>query len=130
MIRERIISRMHDLRQTQTSVSKGTGIEYTAINTFLNNKKGMWFDRVQQMLDYVGLTAEGTVSSSEAQGIQHAAWVEIRCRKLGIASVAKQAGMSYGTLNGFINNKGGMSIDKVERLMEVLGIELKAMEKS
>lgn len=127
MIREKLITRMHDMRQTQISVSKGTGIEYTAINTFLNNRKGMWFERVQQMLDFVGLTAEGTVPVNEKQGIQRAAWVEIRCRKLGIAAVAKQAGVSYGTLNGFINNKGGMSIDKVEKLMDVLGIELRPL---
>lgn len=125
MIRERIVARMHDIKQTQTSVSKGTGIEYTAINTFLNNRKGMWFGRVQQMLDFIGLTAEGEIAAESHQGIQRAAWVEIRCRKLGVASVAKETGVSYGTLNGFINNKGGMSIEKVERLMEVLNIELK-----
>lgn len=124
MIREQIISRMHDSKLTQVSLSKATGIEYTAINTFLNNRKGMWFGRVQMMLDHVGLSAEGSVPSKEIQGIQKAIWLEMRCRNLNAASIAKDAGMSYGTLNGFINNKVGMSIGKVERLMDLLGISL------
>lgn len=124
MIREQIISRMHDNKLTQVSLSKETGIEYTAINTFLNNKKGMWFGRVQKMLDHVGLSAEGSVPSKGLQGIQKAVWLELRCRNLNATSIAKDAGMSYGTLNGFINNKVGMSIGKVERLMTILGIDL------
>lgn len=126
MLRERIISRMHETHQTQRSLSRGTGIEYTAINTFLNGHKGMWFYRIQQILDYLNLSAEGSVPSPERKGIQHTIWVELRCRKLKVKDIADRLDVSYGSLNSFVTNKGGMSVYKVEQLMNMLGIELRA----
>ena len=124
MIRESIIRRMRETRKSQRKVSDETGIEYTAVNTFLNNRKGMWFYRVQKILDYVGLSAEGTIPSASSQTIQTAAWMEMRVRKISVQDMATELGVSYNTLNGFTCGKSGMSIDKVEELMERLDIRL------
>lgn len=126
MIQEIIISRAHDIRKSQRAICEETGIEYTALNTYLNKKKGMWFVRVQKVLDNLGLSAVGSVESSTPMTIQKAAWLEIRCRKLGIRQIADDIGVSYGMLNNFVNGNGGMHLDKVERLIDRLDIKIVA----
>lgn len=124
MIRENISLRMYDLNMTQRTLSKTTGIEYTAINTYLNGHKGMWFERVQSILDEVGLSAEGTYKSDTPLSIQKSCWMEIKKKNINVRETAKTLNIGYCTLTNFLHGRIGMSIDKVERLMSFLGIKL------
>jgi len=124
VIQEEIQRRMRETRRSQRSVSIDTGIEYSALNTFLNNRKGMWFGRVQSVLTCVGLYAVGSVQKEEPMTIQQAALLEIRHRRLNIGSIAKDIDVSYSLLQSFLHDNRGMKLDKVESLMSILGIKL------
>lgn len=124
MIRENIIGRLYDLKMSQMEISKTTGIEYSALNTFLNGHKGLWFERVQSLLDEVGLSAEGTYKSDTPLSIQKSCWMEIKSKKINVRETAKSLNIGYCTLTNFLHGRIGMSVDKVERLMSFLGIKL------
>lgn len=127
MIRENIVGRLYDLNMTQRAVSKTTGIEYSALNLFLNGRKGLWYNRIQSILDVVGLTATGSIKTDTPLSIQKSCWMEIRESKKSVRRIAEDLDIGYCTLSNFLHGRIGMSVEKVERLMEYLNIKLLPM---
>lgn len=123
-IRDTIKNRIDSLDTTQREVCEKTKIPYNALNTFLNNHKGLRYTRVQMVLDNLGLSAVGSIPITEHQHISVAVYREIKIRKLSVADIAHDCNVSYTLLCGFINNKNGMKIEKVQGLMSHLGINL------
>lgn len=124
MISEKIRLRMLELHISQRELSRELGIEYTALNTFLNGRKGMWYERIQKILLYVGLTAEGSVTSGRMQPIRDAVWLESRIQRKTLRALSRDTGIAYGNLVGFVHGRCGMSHRNVEMLMEKLDIKL------
>lgn len=99
-------------------------IEYSAFNTFINAKKGIRYDRLQRILDYLNITAVGP-SSLPGPSLQKSVWNEIRLNGSNIAELSRKAGKSYAAIWNFVNGKGGMSIEDMEAILSLLGISLK-----
>lgn len=124
MVRETIKDRMKELGVTQQMLSNMTGIEYTAINQFVNNRKSIWYYRLQDILDYLKLDASCSCDIGERRSIQKAVWLEMKLGNRRIATMAKEMDMSYTVLCDFVNGRGGMSVKRVEQLMDKLDIKL------
>lgn len=127
MIREKIKTTMKERNITQRSLCTDTGIEYSAFNTFVNNKKGLYYEKVQMVLDYLGLEAIGTFKMEDTS-MRNAICVEMKLRNIKMPHVAKELGRSYCSVWNYINGKEGMSLEDVETLMCMLNITLKSKE--
>lgn len=124
MIRERIKEHIKESGLTQIEICEKLGVGYSTLNTFLNGKKGMWINHVQQLLDIVGLSAEGECHPSKSQSMRKAIWVEMHYKQYPMQIVAKDLDISYSSLSGFVNGTGCMSVERVENVMKYLGIGL------
>lgn len=112
-------------RITQRKLCSDVGIEYSAFNTFVNNRKGLYYDKVQMVLDYLGLEAIGTFKMEDAS-VRNAINVEMKLKNIKMPLVAKELGRSYCSVWNYINGKEGMSLEDVETLMNMLNITLKS----
>lgn len=124
MIREIIKQQIKEQKITQRRICKDTGIEYSALNTFLNGKKGIWYSRMQTLLDYLHIDAVCGCDIGERRTIQKAVWLEMRVNGRRIDPLAKETGHSYSSINEFVNGKSGIDIECAEQIMGILGITL------
>lgn len=123
MIREIIRERMRKKRITQRELCSSTGIEYTAFNTFINNHKGLRYERVQSALDYLNIIPKCPCGIT-ADSIRKSVWLEMKVQDKSVASIAKEIHKPYTSVWVFIKGGGSMPLSDVESLLENLKIEL------